>query len=152
MGIETQEEDVEVWMGKLLETTLPAIPIEQMRDDTANDPELGPIVKEKQAGSKSKEASKGPYGKIWDELTERDGILLRGKLMVVPRTLQPRAIAHEGHMQMDGAIRLLRESQWFRDMRNQVKVYVNSCKCQVAVPKNATPPMKLKTHPKKPWH
>ena len=35
----------------------------------------------------SKETSKGPYGKIWNELREREGILLRNKLMVVPKSL-----------------------------------------------------------------
>ena len=80
-----------------------------MKDETRNDPELSPILKEKQEGTKSKGASRGPYGKIWDELTEKDGILLGGNLMVVPKALQARAIfiAHEGHIQTDGTLRLL---------------------------------------------
>ena len=69
-----------------------------MRDASSKDPELSKDINEQRAGTKSKEASKGPYGKIWDELRERDGILLRGKAMVVPKSLQAQAIAlaHEG--------------------------------------------------------
>lgn len=67
----------------------------------------------------SKATSKGPYGKLWSEIKERDGILLKGQQIIVPKTLQAQAItlAHEGHMQADGTLRLLRESQWFTGMR-----------------------------------
>ena len=58
--------------------------------------------------------------------------------MVVPKALQAQAIviAHGGHMQMDGTLWLLRESQWFRDMRSQVQAYMDFCKCATAVPRN----------------
>ena len=90
---------------------------------------------------------------MWDELIERDGILLKGKLMVVPKSLQARAIAiaHEGHMQTDGTLRLLRESQWFRNMREQVKAFVDSCKCAIANRTNPKPPLQLKPLPQDPW-
>ena len=65
----------------------------------AKDPELSKILEEKRAAIKSSATSKGPYGKIWDEIDERDGILTRGKRLVVPQALQAQAIAiaHEGH-------------------------------------------------------
>ena len=68
----------------------------------------------------SKETSKGPYGKLWSELRERDGEMLKGSQIVVPKALWARAIAlaHKGHMTM-----------WFRGMRKEVQVFVNSCKC-----------------------
>ena len=115
IGVETEEEDAEIWVGKIIKETLPAITLEQMREDTTKDPELHKLMEEKQNGTKRKETSKGPYGKIWEELRERDGILLRGKLLVVPKALQAQAIglAHEGHMQTDGTLRQLRTSQWF---------------------------------------
>ena len=151
--IEMEEEDAGVWLGKLLEETMPAITVNQMRDDMANNPELGPIVKEKQAGTKSKAMSKGPYRNMWDEIRERDRILTKGKQMVVPKSLQARAIAiaHEGHQQTDATLRLLRDSQWFRGMRAHVKAYVESCKCATAIPRNAKPPLKIKPLPKEPW-
>ena len=79
----------------------------------------------------SKETSKGPYGKLWSELRERDGEMLKGSQIVVPKALWARAIAlaHKGHMQTDGTLRQLRETMWFRGMRKEVQVFVNSCKC-----------------------
>ena len=58
--------------------------------------------------------------------------------MVMPKELQTQAIslAHEGHMQPDGTLRQLRESQWFRNMRAQVQAYITSCKYQTANPRN----------------
>merc|ERR1712015_303630 len=118
-----------------------------MKEATAADPELLQVLKEKIAGNKSTKMSKGPYGKIWPEIHERDGILIRGDKIIVPKSLQAQAIAiaHEGHQQSDGTLRLLRESQWFRNMRKMVKEFVESCKCQAASPANPTTPQQLKT-------
>ena len=72
----------------------------------------------------------------------------------MPKALQGQAIAiaHEGHQQTDGTLRLLRTSQWFRNMCAQVKAFVDSCKCQTGNPANPTPPQKLKPLPKIPWN
>ena len=51
--------------------------MQQLQDDTDKDPELKPLLQEKLAGAMSKETSKGPYGKMWNEIRERDGILLK---------------------------------------------------------------------------
>ena len=61
---------------------------------------------------------------------------------MVPKALQAQAIAiaHEGHQQTDGTLRMLRETQWFRNMQKLVKDYVESCKCQAANPANPTSP------------
>ena len=136
-----------------MEKILPAITLQDMKEATKNDPELAKILEEKQKGKMSTETSKGPYAKMWGEITERDGMLLKGQQMIVPKKLQAQAIAlaHEGHMQTDGTLRQLRESQWFRNMRKEVKAYVDSCKCQTAKPQNPTPPLKLKPLPKIPW-
>ena len=39
IGIETEEEDMEVWLGKVTQQVLPAITMQQLQDDTDNDPE-----------------------------------------------------------------------------------------------------------------
>ena len=154
MGIESEEADKEIWVCSLIEANIPAITLEDLREATGKDPELSKILQEKKAAIKSSATSKGPFGKIWDELHEWDGILIRGKKLVLPETMQAQAIAiaHEGHQQTDGTLRLLRESQWFRNMRKKVKDFVDSCKCQAANPANPTPPQKLKPLPKIPWH
>ena len=104
-------------------------------------------------GVKSTKLSKGPYGKMWEELQEREGYLIRGNQIVVPKSLQRRAIelAHEGHQQADGTRRQLRETMWFREMRRQVQSFVDSCKCATANPRNPTPPMRTRPAPLNTW-
>ena len=153
LGIENEEADQEIWVSRVLEKAIPAITLENLRDATAADPELAQNLKEKRQTKKSHATSKGPWGKIWDEVHERDGILIRADKLVVPKTLQAQAIAiaHEGHQQTDGTLRMLRQTQWFRNMRVNIKAFVDSCKCQTASPANDTPPLQLKPLPKIPW-
>ena len=101
----------------------------------------------------SKETSKGPYGKLLSDIRERDGILFKDGKIIVPKRLQPQviALAHEGHMLADGTLRQLRETMWFRNMRNKVQAYVRSCKCATANPRNPRPPLKLRPRPTEPW-
>ena len=49
-------------------------------------------MKKKQSRVKSKETSKGSYGKIWDELRVYDRVLLTQKRVLVPKTLQNKAV------------------------------------------------------------
>ena len=100
LGIETEEEDKEIGVMKLMSEALPAITIEDLKAATEKDTELSEILKEKWEGTKSKKASKGPYGKMWEDVRERDGILTKDGKIIVPKSLQAQAIAlaHEGHM------------------------------------------------------
>ena len=104
MGIETEEEDQEIGVNKIMEELIPAITLKEIKDATSNDAELGPILESKQRNGKTTDQSKGIYGKIWDETHERDSLLIRNKQLIIPKTLQAQAIAlaHEGHQQMDG--------------------------------------------------
>ena len=159
LGIKTEETDQEIWVSRIVNTAIPAITLDAMKGATATDPELAKILEEKRAAKKSSATSKGPWGKIWDEVRERDGILLRKDRedgqdrLVIPKALQAQAIAiaHEGHQQTDGTLRMLRQTQWFRNMRQAVKEYVESCKYQTANPTNPTLPMKLNPLPQAPW-
>ena len=66
LGIELEEEDAEIWNRAVLEEELKAFTHEELQKETKEDQELDKILKEKQSRVKSKEMSKGPYGKIWD--------------------------------------------------------------------------------------
>ena len=76
------------------------------------DPELVKILKEKQSKVKSKEMSKGPYGKILDKLRVYDRVLLTQKRVVVPKTLQNKAVtnAHGGHQRTAKTLCQLRQN------------------------------------------
>ena len=153
MGIETEEEDREIWVNRVTQEMITAITMEEIVDGTINDPELGPILESKKQAIKTKQQSKGPYGKMWDNIIERDALLIKGNQIEMPNTLQTQAIAlaHEGHQQVNGTLRRMMASMWFRKMRSEVQAYVGSCKFQTAIPWNPTPPLKLKSLPKIPW-
>ena len=78
IGVETEEEDMEVWLRRVLH----AITMQQLQDDTDKDPELKTLLQEKLTGTMSKATSKGPYGKMWNDIPERDGILLKGNQII----------------------------------------------------------------------
>ena len=92
IGIETEEEDKEICVRHVLQMALQAIMIEKLRDAMEKDRDLGPTMKQKQEGTNSKKASKRPCGKIQEEIRETDGILIKGKQVVVPKTLHAQAI------------------------------------------------------------
>ena len=119
MGIETEEADQEIWVSRIVKTAIPAITLDDMKGATVMDPELAKILEEKRSAQKSSATSKVPWGRIWDEVRERDGLLLRRdkedrqERLLVPKSLQAQAIAiaHEGHQQTDGTLRMLRQTQ-----------------------------------------
>ena len=106
-----------MWTNRVIIMTLPPITMEEVKDPTAMVPELKKLLEEKRSGTKSKESTKGPFGKKQDQIKDRGGILIRNnKQIVVPKFLQAQAIgiAHEGHPQSNENLRHLREAQWFK--------------------------------------
>ena len=99
LAIEQEEEDAEIWIIAVLEEEIKAFTQEELQKGTKEDPELVKILKEKQSRVKSKETSKGPYGKIWNKLRVYDRVLLTQKRVLVPKTLQNKAVtnAHGGN-------------------------------------------------------
>ena len=68
--------------------------MEEIVDGTINDPELGPILESKRQGIKTKQQSKGPYSKMWDNIIERDALLIKGNQIEMPKTLQTLSLIH----------------------------------------------------------
>ena len=99
-----------------------------------NDPDLKVLLEEKRSGIMSKATS-------W---RSEKAVESCSRAIAI-------ALAHEGNMQLDGTLRRLRESQWFLDKRKQVQLFVDSCKCATANPRNPKPPLKLRPMSKEPW-
>ena len=96
-----------------------------------------------------------PFKKIKDELTvTSNGLILRGSRIVIPESLQQRAIdlAHETHPGLSKTKALLREKIWFPNIDKIVKCTVDRCiPCQ-AVGKQTTPePLAMTDMPTGPW-
>ena len=65
LGIEQEEDDAEIWIKRVVEDFNHAITMEQLRKETQEDEELSKLLKELETNKKTKETSKGPYGKIY---------------------------------------------------------------------------------------
>ena len=96
-----------------------------------------------------------PFKNVKDELTVTStGIVLRGSRIVIPKSLQQRAIdiAHETHPGITKTKALIREKIWFPDIDNLVKTTVDQCiPCQAISKQTSPEPLAMTNMPKGPW-
>ena len=66
---------------------------------------------------------------VADELSQVDGVILRGDRLVVPRNLRNRtvALAHASHQGIVKTKALVRETMWFPGIDRMVEEEVKSC-------------------------
>ncbi len=76
-----------------------------------------------------KELEVQAYASVMSELSVIDGVLLRGKRLVVPRKLQEKVvqIAHEGHQGITKTKRYLRSRLWFPGMDTMTELSEDVC-------------------------
>lgn len=70
------------------------------------------------------------YRQVWHELSvTNDGLVLRGRLIVIPCGLRKRAIqiAHEGHLGIAKTKSLMRTKSWFPDMDRMIEDAIGRC-------------------------
>ncbi|XP_017304264.1 uncharacterized protein K02A2.6-like [Diaphorina citri] len=95
------------------------------------------------------------YKKIRDELTVTDdGILLRGRRIVIPQKLQARTLyfAHKGHFGVVRTKQLLRGKVWFPGMNKMIEDKIKSCiPCQTTMVSNHPAPLCPTPLPDQPW-
>lgn len=87
-------------------------------------------------------------------LAHEDSIILKGRRIVLPETLQNRAakIAHAGHQGVVKSTALLREKVWFKNMQPLVEENIRNCHtCQISTHKTAREPQKMSPLPAAPW-
>lgn len=94
------------------------------------------------------------FKQVWQELAvDKDGIVLRGRLIILPLGLRKRAIqiAHEGHLGVSKTKSLMRTKTWFPCMDKAIEDAIGKCEaCQVetVTPPPPTIPSEM---PKGPW-
>ena len=115
-----------------------AITREELVAATQNDEELAVLI-EFLRGTQTKNNTrlrdvKAKYEKILSELcVSSDGIVMRGTCILLPYTLQDRAIrtAHEGHQGRSKTKSLLRTKVWFAKMDIKVDEVIDQCQLLV---------------------
>ena len=94
------------------------------------------------------------YKRVKNELSISNGLLLRGDRVVLPKSLQSRAVklAHAGHQGIVKTKSLLRETVWFPGIDNMVEKAVSDClPCQSSIPKSSREPLQMTPLPDGPW-
>ena len=124
-----------------------------LQSETDKDPELQQL-KEDIVKRKKCRKELTSYVRVFKELSYINGLVLRGRKIIIPEKLQGEIIglAHEAHFGIDKTVALIRETCWFPKMSEKVNSYVQSCKgCNAA--NSHTPPVPLQPNmlPEKPW-
>ena len=89
-----------------------------------------------------------------DLIVTKDGIVMRGGRVVIPKSLQSDVIklAHSGHQGIDKTKRLLRSFVWFDGIDDQVETMVKKCKkCQINTKQQKFEPLRMTPMPGGPW-
>ena len=164
----TQEDAAENYVNFLTTHAVPkAMTLQEIKDATKKDKTLeglAKIIREQLWDSKPKWHELNTdnddirkYINVRDELTINDeaDIVLRGSRIVIPRSLQHRAIsiAHEGHQGLVKTKQLIREKIWFPGIDKAVKDMIGSCiACQANSHPNPPIPLKMNDLLREPWH
>ena len=95
------------------------------------------------------------FKNIKDELSIYNGIILRGNRIVIPNSLQEKAVdlAHIGHQGIGKTKALIREKVWFSGIDKMVENKIRNClACQATTTRQETrEPVKSTVLPKAPW-
>lgn len=145
-----------------------AMTLVEIQDATKNDPTLREVIRLIKDGSwrslsGKQSVTEGVDGstlmafkRIKDELTVTvdEDIVLRGTRIVIPHSLQCRAVslAHEGHQGIVKTKNLIREKVWFPGIDRQVEHMIAGCiPCQANVPVHTQEPLCMSDLPSSPW-
>ena len=85
-----------------------------------------------------------PFIKVRCELSDVDGIIMRGNRIVLPQKLQKKAmqIAHEGHLGTEKCKSLIRTKLYWPNMSADIERFVSECiPCKANSRKNAPEPL-----------
>ncbi len=137
------------------EARTPAISMQELVEETANDDELT-MLKEFITNPKPKAPTEiADFAKVVDELSlSEEGIVLRQQQIVVPKSLRQRVIdlAHQGHQGIVKTKALIRSRVWFPGIDRMVEKRVSECiPCQATTKTEHFQPMVPSDMPKGPW-
>lgn len=148
--------------GEIAEITLPGPTAIQFGTDhmpplevgyhTARDDELQAVVKAVETGEWTSELA--PYKQVQEELQQRDGVLTRSGLAIIPLVLRAKAmrLGHKGHPGMTAMKSILRERVWWPRMNMAIESWVENCRtCTLNGRREPPTPMESTPMPEAPW-
>ncbi len=115
------------------------MPEEEIRAETARDTRLAKLavfILDGNFRACKQDDVLQPYSHVFTELSVIQRIIMHGNRMVLPKSLQQKAIklCHEGHMGIVKTKKLLRSKVWFPGIDSQVQAEISGCiPCQGSI-------------------
>ena len=133
-----------------------AITIQEVREETCKDATLTKLRQAMQTGLNEAGEELSPYmaKEIKHDLHVVDGVIYRGKRLIVPESLQQRVIelGHEGHQGIGKTKSFIRQFCWFPGLDTKVERHIKEClACRATQPSRHHEPIKASELPKGPW-
>ncbi|KAL7846655.1 hypothetical protein SRHO_G00216350 [Serrasalmus rhombeus] len=132
--------------------------VEQIKDKTRTDAELQGVLKYVQKGwpeyVKSVAVKASAYFKEHGLLSETNGLLRRGKQIVIPSSMRDYMLQkiHEGHQGLTKCRERYNGAVWWPGIASDVKKLVTSCKhCNIYRPSQSREPLISTPLPDLPW-
>lgn len=128
-----------------------ALTTREVEEASATDPELEEVRKAITSGHLE---NYKPYAPIANELCVMGYLVLRGNRIVLPQSLQARALslAHEGHLGIVGTKQHLRTKLWWPGMERAAEKYCKACHgCQTVARPDPPEPLRTTPLPDGPW-
>lgn len=125
----------------------------EVRDETMNDSEMQKVIDQLKRGEENLIEKKWKHEKLKLWLSD-EGLLIKGHMIVLPRTLRLRAIriAHATHMGKDSTVSLLKQYVFWPGMTADVANILNDCEdCKIMHDHKHPAPMKRVELPNGPW-
>ena len=130
----------------------------QLQDETSRDPTLKVLWRTVIDGwpdtIQELPASIRSFWPFRDEIGISNGVLFKGKQVIVPRTLQEdiKSQLHQGHMGIERTRRLARETVYWVGINEDIEKLVKSCEvCQTHQAGNQKEPLEPHEIPSSPW-
>lgn len=124
----------------------------EIREATQNDPTLQRVCVSLESGEWTADLSK--FQAVADELSLKDGLLVRNGCAVIPEKLRDRTLelAHDGHPMVAKLKSILRERVWWPGITSDAEKWVQSCRtCAVNGKPEKPTPMRRVFAPQSVW-
>lgn len=151
-------EDINVLVHSLLSDYPASIKkMEQLREETARDPELSQLILCLRNGFEAGADlphSMQQYKKFADEIYELDGLLFVHGKLIIPSTMRPYILQliHEGHLGMEKCKTMARRTLYWPNMSRDIENLVAKCSvCNSFRRQQAAEPLLPHPVPDRPW-
>ena len=124
--------------------------LQQIKDESKNDKEISALRNALLTGKWHDNPTLKPFEKMKNEFLDSDGIVLRGKRILLPKSMRKRAlnVVHEGHLGIEKCKNLLRAKVYWPGMDTDVTNHINSCiPCQANSKSSQSLPIQMSELP-----